>query len=166
MNEIKAGLMDGLLSPANHAPAQDAKADMLLLRLAGHRFLLPLEQVVEINRPAPLTPLPLGPAHMLGLANLLGKTLCVIDPVQRMGLPASNEPFPVSKQRFVTLRHPHMNVAIRVDMVEDIQAIRASDVAHDEHAGNRSPGMAEFVTGSAEIDGTTYDVLDGGALLC
>jgi len=166
MNETRAGLMDGLLSQANHAPAQDAKADMLLLRLAGHRFLLPLEQVVEINRPAPLTPLPIGPSHMLGLANVMGKALCVIDPVMRMGLAADNLHPPLSKQRFVTLRHPHMNVAIRVDMVEDIQAIRASDVAHDEHAGSRLPGMTEFVTGSAEIDGATYSVLDGGALLC
>ncbi|MDX8410247.1 MAG: chemotaxis protein CheW [Mariprofundaceae bacterium] len=166
MNETKASLMDGLLSPSNHTSTQDAKMDMLLLRLADRRFLLPLEQVEEINRPLPLTPLPLGPGHVLGLANLRGKTLCVIDPGVRMGLLGSGEQLALSKQRFVTLRHPHMHVAIRVDTVEDIHAIRTSDIAHKDHAGMRPPGMADYVTGSIEIDGFTYDVLDGGALLC
>jgi len=146
--------------------AEKVQVEMLLLRLSNHNFLLPLEQVAEINRPMPLSRTPLSPEYFLGLANLRGRPLCVIDPGLRMGLPVASEPVAVSKQRFVSLRHPHMHVAIRVDRVEEIYTIQPGDVIQDAVGGGMPSKMADFIVGRAEIEGTAYDVLDWGALLC
>jgi len=138
---------------------------MLLLRLGGRRFLLPLEQVEEINRPLPLTPLPVGPAYLAGLANLRGRVLCVVDPALRMGLTPEKKGVSATKQRFVTLRHAQMHVAMRVDSVEDIYHVAVQAIRGETgHIGASAGG--EFVSTSAEVGGERYEILDAGALLC
>ena len=64
---------------------------MILLRVAEREYALPLGCVVEVVRMAALTPAPGGPGHVLGLLDLRGRVVPVMDLRTRLGL-AQGEP--------------------------------------------------------------------------
>jgi purine-binding chemotaxis protein CheW len=64
---------------------------VILLRVAGGEYALPLGCVVEVVRMAALTPAPGGPGHVLGLLDLRGRVVPVMDLGTRLGL-ANGEP--------------------------------------------------------------------------
>ena len=65
----------------------DDPTSVILLRLEGHDYALPLGCVVEVVRMAALAPLPDAPAHVLGLLDLRGRVVPVLDLRRRLGLP-------------------------------------------------------------------------------
>ena len=59
---------------------------MILLRVEGREYALPLGSVVEVVRMAALAPVPDGPRHVLGLLDLRGRVVPVLDLRLRLGL--------------------------------------------------------------------------------
>ena len=64
----------------------NASTSVILLRVAGGEYALPLGCVVEVVRMAALTPAPGGPGHVLGLLDLRGRVVPVMDLRTRLGL--------------------------------------------------------------------------------
>ncbi|HEV3465113.1 MAG TPA: chemotaxis protein CheW, partial [Actinomycetota bacterium] len=60
---------------------------MILLRVEEREYALPLGCVVEVVRMAALTPAPGAPGHVLGLLDLRGRVVPVMDLRARLGLP-------------------------------------------------------------------------------
>lgn len=71
------------LYAGDHAAAD---AQYLLLTSAGVNFALPILTVREILEPPEVTRVPMSPGWFLGLANLRGQILPVIDLVGRLGI--------------------------------------------------------------------------------
>lgn len=65
------------------------ESQYLLLTSAGVHFALPILQVREILEPSEVTRVPMSPAWFLGLANLRGQILPVIDLIGRLGIERS-----------------------------------------------------------------------------
>ncbi len=59
---------------------------LLVFELADERYGLPVAGVSSVIEPLPMTPLPHVPGHILGLINLRGRALPVIDLRRRFGL--------------------------------------------------------------------------------
>jgi len=132
--------------------------DVLQIHMGGKDFLLSVPEVAEIVRPIPLTPVPMAPDHLLGVGNIHGQIVCVVEPGKILDLP--EPPAPDGEDtRFVCLRHTRMRVAIRVDAVPAIHRLRKDTLPH--------AGMADtaHVLGSMTVDGADYDVLGATALL-
>ncbi|PJA31877.1 MAG: chemotaxis protein [Zetaproteobacteria bacterium CG_4_9_14_3_um_filter_53_7] len=131
---------------------------MLHVVIGGRDVLLRPSQIKEIVRPVALTTVPMGPDHLLGLANIHGQIVCIIDvgKVSTMPSPSAHEN---SRTRLLILRHPVMHVGIRVDEVKRIQKVDASKVTQS---------MATASAGSIvqlELEGHHYELLDCSRLL-
>jgi len=132
--------------------------DLLQLNVGGHDFLLLASEVAEIFRPIPLTPVPMAPTHLLGMGNLHGQIVCVIDPTNQLSLPE----LPKSDgeaTRYVLLRHNRMRVALRVDAVTAIH--RLNDIELENMQDVADP----VLHGRLNVADQTYDLLNAGALL-
>ena len=70
-------------------PAAERAREYLCFELAGSPYALPVEDVREVARLRPITPLPRARHDLLGVISLRGQVLCVIDPRRRLGLPAA-----------------------------------------------------------------------------
>ena len=57
------------------------------MRVAGARWFVPVEAVVEVLRGAPVARIPGAPAAVRGLVNHRGRLLTVADPVRALELP-------------------------------------------------------------------------------
>ena len=159
---LSARLMEEAGAPSETPDAAELETeyvDLLALRLGGGTFLLPAGDVAEIVRPMPLTPVPMAPDHLLGVGNVHGQVVCVIEVCRQMPLPEA--PLPDSEDtRYVVLRHARMRVAIRVDAVPAIHRVRAGEL----DAMTPADGV-RGVRGRLNLDGSSYDVLDARALL-
>ncbi len=126
-------------------------ADVLEMRLGGRVFGLAASDVTEVVRPMPLTPVPMAPDHFLGLANIHGQIVCVIEPCRLLGLPepgCEDDEF----ARLVCLRHPRMRVAMRVDAIPAIHRVR------EELLPARAADRADDVHGSVPVAGEHGEV--------
>ena len=107
--------------------------ELLKIHMGGQPYLIRLHDVAEIVRPVALTPVPMAPSHLLGLANIHGKIVCIIDPCRVLHLQTSRQPMG-GHTRFVVLRHPRMHVGIWVDGVASISRVAASDLPRQGEA--------------------------------
>lgn len=130
--------------------------ELMLIHISGESFLVRVKEIGEILRPRELTPVPMAPDHMLGVANVHGQIVCVIEASKVMHL--EQEPNPDTEAtRYLVLRHPRMHVAIRVDNVSNLFRVR-SDLVPE---GTEVKG---FVRGELEIEQQSYRLLHVAAL--
>ncbi len=98
---------------------------LVLLRLGADRYAVPITSVREILRVGRLTPVSTAPAFVLGVINLRGAIMTVIDLRVFFGL----EPGPVGADaRIIVAEGGGMVVGILVEQVEEIVDLPASQV--------------------------------------
>lgn len=102
--------------------------DMLHAVIGGEAVLIRSSQIREVLRPHALTPVPVGPDHLLGLANIHGQIVCIIDAGRVTTLPSA-EQAGTTHTRFLLLRDPAMHVGIQVDEVLGIRRIPEHELA-------------------------------------
>jgi purine-binding chemotaxis protein CheW len=116
-----------------HAAAQGQRIVVFMLDAAP--YALPVEQVREIVRWRPVTPVPRLPGELLGVISLRGQVIQVIDPRPRLGLGHSR---PGARSRILVVHDGEGRVAgIVVDFVEEVVTV-AEDSRCGARGGERS----------------------------
>jgi purine-binding chemotaxis protein CheW len=145
--------------------AQDASATkQLIFHLSQESYALPVLKVREIIRVPDITPIPQMPAFILGVINLRGKIVPVVDVRLRFGMSAT-EMTPatcVVVAQVATPRGERIPAGLLVDEVEDVISIAASDIEETPKFGNFN---SEFVTGMAKVKGRVVAMLEVDHLL-
>lgn len=111
-------------------------------------FGIPVEQVQEVVRPQPITPVPLAPRVVRGLLNLRGQILTAIDLRYRLGL---GEPGDYSQLMNVVVRTEEFPVSFLVDEIGEVL-----DVNEDSFEGppdTLQGEMRDLIRGAYKLDG-------------
>ncbi len=142
---------------AHSAAAAPQGQRLLVFALDATLYALPVEQVREIVRKRPITPVPRLPAEVLGVISLRGQILQVIDPRARLGLTASR---PGAPAKIVVAHDGEGRVAgILVDSVEEVVTV-------DEEGWCEAPGgQGSAVLGLSRHRGRFVSVLDPDRLM-
>ena len=98
-------------------PAQQ-KVTGLVVRIAGARFYVAIESVVEVLREPMVARLPGAPATVTGVVNHRGRVLTVADPVRALELPGN----PASGGEVVVVAVGERRYALAVDAVIELVA--------------------------------------------
>lgn len=85
--------------------------------LADQHYAVPLADVREIIRAEIPTPVPGAPPDVLGIINLRGNIVTVLDGCIRLGLPASGEG---ADQRLVIFHDQQEAIGMRIDVLHDV----------------------------------------------
>jgi chemotaxis signal transduction protein len=99
--------------------------EYLLATLSGTRLALPLDLVLSVNEPAPVTPLPFCPRHVQGLVFVQDRVMPLMDLASLLGLPARS---PASATSLVILANGDDVRALEVDHVVAMVAVDAAAV--------------------------------------
>lgn len=99
--------------------------EYLLATLSGTRLALPLDLVLSVNEPAPVTPLPFCPRHVQGLVFVQDRVMPLMDLAGLLGLPARS---PASATSLVILANGDDVRALEVDHVVAMVAVDAAAV--------------------------------------
>ena len=94
-----------------------SRSQLLIFTLDAQRYALRLTAVAKVVRAAAVTPLPKAPEIVLGVLDLQGEVIPVIDLRRRFGLPARGLR---TSDQFVVAQARALTVALAVDGVESV----------------------------------------------
>lgn len=110
--------------------------------LEGETYGINVMQVQEVLRYTEIAPVPGAPSYVLGIINLRGNVVTVIDTRHRFGLPASE----ITEQtRIVIIEADTHVVGILVDAVAEVVYLRQSEIETAPNVGNDE--SAKFIQG-------------------
>jgi purine-binding chemotaxis protein CheW len=133
--------------------------------LDQERYSVPVLKVREIMRLCPITPVPRMPSYILGVINLRGKIVPVIDLRERFALPKAIdlERACVVVVQFATADGSPQLMGMVVDIVEEVSVFAVEDLEMPPDFGGDVD--TRFITGMAKSKGTVKTVLDLDRLL-
>jgi purine-binding chemotaxis protein CheW len=129
-------------------------------RLENEKYGINVMQVQEVLRVTEIAPVPGAPDYVLGIINLRGNVVTVIDTRKRFGL----DPIEMDDStRIVIIESDGQVVGILVDSVAEVVDIRASEVEHAPNVGTEE--SAKFIQGVSSIEGELLILIDLKKLL-
>jgi purine-binding chemotaxis protein CheW len=116
---------------------------LIVFRLAGEEFAIPIGDVREIIRSGPVTPVPGVRASVKGIINVRGEIAAVIDLRVRFGLPSKKDAEP--KHVVITAQGKNL-LALMVDEVAEVLRIGPNEIRRTPKiAGKIEPGCVAGV---------------------
>lgn len=120
----------------------DSVLQYVTFRLAEETYGINVMMVQEVLRYSEIAPVPGAPEYVLGIINLRGNVVTVIDTRQRFGL----EPSEVSDStRIMIIEADHQVVGIMVDSVAEVVYLKQSEIETAPNVGNDE--SAKFIQG-------------------
>lgn len=122
--------------------SEDPVLQWVTFRLADETYGINVMQVREVLRYNEIAPVPGAPHFVLGIINLRGNVVTVIDTRERFGLPSTEV---TDNTRIVIIEAEDQVVGIMVDAVAEVVYLRASEIESAPHVGNDD--NARFIQG-------------------
>lgn len=129
-------------------------SELIVVRVGGQQFAIDVMSVREIRGWTTSTPLPHAPPHVLGMINLRGVILPVVDLAARLGLGAST---PDASSVVVVAMIRDTQVGLMVDAVCDILNVTENMLQPAPDVGDGA--VRDFVRGIMTTEGEIVSLL-------
>lgn len=129
-------------------------------KLGEETYGINVMQVQEVLRYTEIAPVPGAPDYVLGIINLRGNVVTVIDTRSRFGLPSSDIS---DSTRVVIIESDDQVVGILVDSVAEVVYLRSSEIDSAPNVGTEE--SAKFIQGVSNRDGQLLILVDLNKLL-
>jgi len=127
---------------AKSKSSDDPILQWVTFKLAGETYGINVMQVQEVLRYSEIAPVPGAPPYVLGIINLRGNVVSVIDTRHRFGL----EPGEVTDNTRIVIIEADKNVVgVLVDSVAEVVYLRQSEIETAPNVGNEE--SAKFIQG-------------------
>jgi len=138
----------------------DSSIQCVTFRLDDECYGINVMQIREVLRVADIAPVPGAPDYVLGIINLRGNVVTVIDTRKRLGLMPRDVD---DSSRIVIIETDNQVVGIRVDSVAEVVDLRMADVESAPNVGNDD--SSKYIQGVASRDGELLILVDLNRLL-
>ncbi len=138
----------------------DPMTQWVTFHLEEEKYGVPVEQVKEVLRYTEITPVPGAPDYVLGIINLRGNVVTILDTRKRFAL---DEREPDDETRFVILEVADQTVGILVDSVSEVMRLRQSEIEHAPNVGNDE--SSKYIQGVASRESNLLILVDLDKLL-
>ena len=128
--------------------SDDPMLQWVTFRLDNETYGINVMQVQEVLRYSEIAPVPGAPSYVLGIINLRGNVVTVIDTRQRFGLDSAEV---TDNTRIVIIEADKQVVGILVDSVAEVVYLRQSEVETAPNVGNDE--SAKFIQGVCNKNG-------------
>lgn len=134
--------MSASLNNKANISADDPILQWVTFHLSGETYGVNVMQVQEVLRYTEIAPVPGAPSYVIGIINLRGNVVTVIDTRHRFGL----EPGEITDNtRIVIIEAEKHVVGILVDSVAEVVYLRQSEIETAPNVGNEE--SAKFIQG-------------------
>lgn len=120
----------------------DPVLQWVTFRLAGETYGVNVMQVQEVLRYSEIAPVPGAPSYVIGIINLRGNVVTVIDTRHRFGLEPGDT---TDNTRIVIIEAEKHVVGMLVDSVAEVVYLRESEIETAPNVGNDE--SAKFIQG-------------------
>ena len=138
----------------------DQVLQWVTFRLDGETYGINVMQVQEVLRYSEIAPVPGAPSYVLGIINLRGNVVTVIDTRHRFGL-ADGEV--TDNTRIVIIETDNHVIGIMVDSVAEVVYLKQSEIETAPNVGNDE--SARFIQGVCHKNDELLILIDLNKLL-
>jgi len=147
-------------SSKKNKDADDQVLQWVTFRLDGETYGINVMQVQEVLRYSEIAPVPGAPPYVLGIINLRGNVVTVIDTRHRFGL-ADGEV--TDNTRIVIIETDNHVIGIMVDSVAEVVYLNQSEIETAPNVGNEE--SAKFIQGVCHKNDELLILIDLNKLL-
>ena len=151
---------DRLLSADNNADSNDEVLQWVTYKLEDETYGINVMQVQEVLRYTEIAPVPGAPSYVLGIINLRGNVVTVIDTRARFGLMSAEV---TDNSRIVIIEAEKQVIGILVDSVAEVVYLRSSEIDSAPNIGTEE--SAKFIQGVSNREGELLILVDLNKLL-
>lgn len=148
------------IKKASDVDANDEILQWVTFRLEEETYGINVMQVQEVLRYSEIAPVPGAPDYVLGIINLRGNVVTVIDTRTRFGLSTSEV---TDNTRVVIIEADKQVVGILVDSVAEVVYLKKSDIDSAPNVGTEE--SAKFIQGVSNREGELLILVDLNKLL-
>ncbi|MCW8918214.1 MAG: chemotaxis protein CheW [Gammaproteobacteria bacterium] len=138
----------------------DPVSEWVTFRLGDEKYGINVMMVREVLKNTELAPVPGAPYYVLGIINLRGNVVTVIDTRTRFGLPAHAFD---DATRIVIVEREGLVVGMMVDSVAEVANLRESQIEFAPNVGNDE--SAKYIHGVSSQDDELLILIDLQRLL-
>ena len=139
---------------------KDQEIQWVTFRLDKEVYGIEVMQVQEVLRVTEITPVPGAPDYILGIINLRGNVVTVLDTRKRFGLPPKEIEDP---SRIVIIESADQVVGMLVDSVAEGVYLRYSEIESSPNVGNEE--SSRFIQGVHSRNDSLLILVDVNKLL-
>ncbi|NRA54703.1 MAG: chemotaxis protein CheW [Gammaproteobacteria bacterium] len=139
----------------------DEVLQWVTFRLENETYGVNVMQVQEVLRYSDIAPVPGAPSYVLGIINLRGNVVTVIDTRARFGLMPDEI---TDNTRVVIIESNKQVIGILVDSVAEVVYMKASEIEPAPNVG--TDDSAKFIRGVCNRDNELLILVDLDKLLC
>ncbi|RKF19504.1 chemotaxis protein CheW [Alginatibacterium sediminis] len=140
--------------------SEDEILQWVTFQLEQETYGINVMQVQEVLRYTEIAPVPGAPSYVLGIINLRGNVVTVIDTRSRFGLPSAEI---TDNSRIVIIEAEKQVIGILVDSVAEVVYLRGSDIDMAPNVGTEE--SAKFIQGVSNREGQLLILVDLNRLL-
>ncbi|MBE0363694.1 purine-binding chemotaxis protein CheW [Pseudoalteromonas ulvae UL12] len=145
---------------STNAVDNDEVLQWVTFHLEDETYGINVMQVQEVLRYTEIAPVPGAPAYVLGIINLRGNVVTVIDTRARFGLVGNDV---TDNSRIVIIEADKQVIGILVDSVAEVVYLRSSEIDSTPNIGTEE--SAKFIQGVSNRDGELLILVDLNKLL-
>jgi purine-binding chemotaxis protein CheW len=149
--------MSALIAETN---TKDEIVQWVTFQLSDETYGIRVLKVQEVQRYSEISPIPGAPSYVLGIINLRGSVISVLNTREKFGLPDAE---PTDDTRIVILESGKQVVGIMVDCVAEVVSLATRDMDEAPNVGNDD--SAKFIDGVSNKDGNLVILLDSDKIL-
>lgn len=140
--------------------SNDEVLQWVTFKLDSETYGINVMQVQEVLRYTEIAPVPGAPVYVLGIINLRGNVVTVIDTRSRFGLESEDI---TDNTRIVIIESEKQVIGILVDSVAEVVYLKKSEIDLAPNVGNDE--SAKFIQGVSNRDGELLILVDLNKLL-
>ncbi len=137
----------------------DQSIEFVSLVAGGQGFCIEITEIREIRRWSPVTPLPFSEGSVLGVMNLRGAVIPILDLAAKLGLGAID---PTSRHVIIVVALQDRTVGLLVDAVSEILTVQGENIRQAPTTGPVDDTRA--IRGLVSVRDEMSRVLDLGVL--
>jgi len=145
---------------AANTGTKDEVIQWVTFQLSDETYGIRVLKVQEVQRYSEVSPIPGAPSYVLGIINLRGSVISVLNTREKFGLPDIET---TDDTRIVILESGKQVIGILVDCVAEVVSLAASDIDDAPNVGNDD--SAKFIDGVSNKNGELVILLDSDKIL-
>ena len=138
----------------------DSIIQWVTFHLENEKYGIKVMQVQEVLRMTEIAPVPGAPHYVLGIINLRGNVVTVVDTRRRFGLPDAEAD---DETRIVIIEADNNVVGILVDSVAEVVDLKISEIETAPNVGNDE--SSKYIQGVSSRDDELLILVDVNKLL-
>ncbi len=153
-------MVDGTSQATKEIQEREEVRQFIGIRLGNETYGIPVGKIKEITKPLQITAIPGTAPHIMGLMNLHGEILCVVDVKILLNI---GNVVPADNSRVVVIKTVEGPVGVFCDEATDIYDIMQKNI--EAALSTLSAGISPYIQGQTHVESGLMGILDIEKLL-